>query len=107
MIAAEFIIIWCLFTDTCIKVNMDWYKSLESGDLFTSVDASIFDIMKNTKNNNTVKQLQESYFRRFQQRCISKQIEGFPARPSVVAILLSGLIQQGVSEVVLYSFFIE
>lgn len=60
--------------------------------------------MNNAKSKNTLIQY-ESYFRRFQQWCISKQFKSFPARPSVVAIFLSGLIQQGVSEAVLCSYF--
>lgn len=71
---------------------------------FKSVDSSVFDIMKNAKSKNTVKQY-EACFKRFQQWCLAKEVVCFPAKPSVVAIFLSDLIQQGVSEAVLRSSF--
>lgn len=88
-----------IYSDTWSEI-----KDMATEDQFKSADLSIFSIMKNAKSINTVKQY-EAYFKRFNQWCNSKGVTSFPARSSVIAIFLSGLIQQGVSEAVLCSFF--
>lgn len=88
-----------IFNDTWAEI-----KDMSTKEQFKSADSSIFHIMKSAKSKNTVKQY-ETYFKKFTQWCISKDVESFPAKSSVIAIFLSGLIQQGVSEAVLCSFF--
>ena len=60
---------------------------------FKSVDSSVFDIMKNAKSKNTVKQY-EACFKRFQQWCLAKEVVCFPAKPSVVAVFLVTLFNK-------------
>ena len=88
-----------IFCDTWTDI-----MELVKEDQFKSPDADIHQIMKNAKSKNFVKQY-EAYFKRFQQWCNSKKVPSSPAKSIVVAIFLSGLIQQGVSKAVLCAFF--
>ncbi|CAG2256304.1 unnamed protein product [Mytilus edulis] len=75
-----------------------------SNQQFTGCEKSIFNIVRSSKAISTNKKY-DVYFKKFKEWCITYKVIPLPASVSSVAVYISGLVQQSVSESVLLAHF--
>lgn len=71
---------------------------------FTGCGKRILDIVRSSKSVSTNKKY-DIYFNKFKKWCIRYSVNSLPASVATVAVYLSGLVQQSVSESVLLAHF--
>ncbi|XP_071139880.1 integrase/recombinase xerD homolog [Mytilus edulis] len=75
-----------------------------SNQQFTGCEKSIFNIVRSSKAISTNKKY-DVYFKKFKEWCMTHKVIPLPASVSSVAVYISGLVQQSVSESVLLAHF--
>ncbi|CAG2228960.1 unnamed protein product [Mytilus edulis] len=75
-----------------------------SNQQFTGCEKSIFNIVRSSKAISTNKKY-DVYFKKFKEWCMTYKVIPLPASVSSVAVYISGLVQQSVSESVLLAHF--
>ncbi|XP_052090178.1 uncharacterized protein LOC127726763 [Mytilus californianus] len=76
----------------------------DSNQQFIGCEKSIFNIVRSSKAISTNKKY-DVYFKKFKEWCVTYKVIPLPASVSSVAVYISGLVQQSVSESVLLAHF--
>lgn len=77
---------------------------MEKDSRFSSAASEIRYTIRRGKSDNSNK-MYDSYFKKFQNWCLKHSVSHLPATMSTVAVFLSSLVQESVSESVLSAYF--